>query len=444
MNGTALATTQWATIDELCDRYLGGHPAASALQVMKLAERERPEVRDFVERIFRLMQLSRFRAADISPIISSAIGLMLPGLLPGAWGGSIPPFTWEQRHKRIDQWLTSNRWASLGAGTLLLEMGCGFPPLTAIDAAAGFPDWKILGADVSFDEYLVRDQNGNYACLNSEGDIRYFHCDSTTPANLFALYQDRAATIRHFSELFRGLLPKLPSSSIGDSTAVSYGGAELVRWPLQRYEQRNLKFVQAGIGSEFERVEVIRCFNVLIYFDESFRRAAEEWALRTLRPGGLFLCGADAARTMETRYAVYRSEGERLVSREFAFSIDNVRPFTVVPWFVMHEGESDAWLLARLVGKLRSDDVFRSAYDSRLDQLFEEKRFLIRDRDGLLVNAPSQVPASRWLDVREEILVTLETEGFAEQAAAVLRRAGISAWCNSVGHVAVNPATIAV
>ena len=46
---------RWNTVEELCDRYLGGRPSEAALQVLRNAEQQRPEVRDFVERAFRLM-----------------------------------------------------------------------------------------------------------------------------------------------------------------------------------------------------------------------------------------------------------------------------------------------------------------------------------------------------------------------------------------------------
>jgi hypothetical protein len=188
-------------------------------------------------------------------------------------------------------------------------------------------------------------------------------------------------------------------------------------------------------------VDIIRCFNVLIYFDAQFRRQAEEWALRTLRPGGLLLCGGDSARTTEARYSVYRSENGRLVPREFAFSLDNVRPFTVNPWFALHDGEREVWTLARLIGILRSDDGFRRWYDRRMDELLEEKRLLVRDRDGCLAAAPNQLQPAEWVPARDEILGRLEHEGFTDTAVAVLRKAGIDAWCNQVGHVAVEPAT---
>jgi hypothetical protein len=66
-----------------------------------------------------------------------------------------------------------------------------------------------------------------------------------------------------------------------------------------------------------------------MYFDQDFRHRAERWALDTLNPDGLFICGGDGAKTMEARYSVYQRCDDQLVPREFAFALDNVRPFTV-------------------------------------------------------------------------------------------------------------------
>ena len=137
-------------------------------------------------------------------------------------------------------------------------------------------------------------------------------------------------------------------------------------------------------------------FNVLFYFDATFRTRAEEWALRTLRPGGLFLCGADGNLTFESRYSVYRNESGNLVPKEFAFSLDNLRPPGVMPWFCLHNEEKETFTLARLIGILRSDESFRLDYDSRVDELLAENRIFVRQEDGFLAAASDQLPISEW------------------------------------------------
>jgi len=431
----------WTTIEELFDRHLGSRPSPAVLTQMKKVEKERPEVRRVVELMFRLMEISRVDPKDILPVQAWAIGVALPGFLPDAWGGSVPPFTLENRHKRIDEYLRKTPWGSFGAGTKLLEMGCGFPPQTACDAARFHPDWRITGADPAFDEYLLYDRHGSYACLNASGELRYFHPASGNDRTFRALYEDKPATIRHFSELFQKLAPQLPPSSDGEMASAESDGARLIRNPLRVYEAANLKLVQAGIGAEFAAMDIIRCFNVFSYFDAKFRRDAENWALRTLCPGGLFVCGHDFAYTTEARYTVYRNEDGRLAAKEFAFSIDTVRNFTIAPWFSLHENGSDSWTRAKLTGLLCADDEFRSIYDARYDALIAEKRLYFRDADGCMATAPDQLPQSEWFNAQEEIQLALEREGFAERAVAVLRKSDLRAWVNEVGHVAVDPAT---
>jgi hypothetical protein len=409
---------------------------------LKRLENERGEVRAFVERMFRLMNIYRFDAKDIPPAHAAFLAVALPGALPGAWGGMVPPFTFEERHQAINTYLRRNPWTNLGAGSVLLEMGCGFPPQTAIDAANSLPDWQIVGADPSFDHYVLYDPQGNYACLDIDGRIRYFQTVRPDPAALQALLRDHEATRRRFTALFDSLVSRLPNSVEGQAVTVEHEGARLVRNPLKLYERANLKLIQAGIGSEFPPAHAIRCFNVLVYFDSEFRRKAEDWALRTLHPDGLFVCGADSFKTMDARYSVYRREGDRLAAKELAFTIDLVRPLSTAPWFSMHEGERETWSVAKLVGTLRSVEDLRRAYDQRLDALLAERRMLVRDPDGYITTAPDPLPLTDWQEARLGINAQLVAEGFVDRAVSVLQRAGFHAWRNAVDHIAVDPAEV--
>jgi SAM-dependent methyltransferase len=422
---------RWDKVEELCDRYLGGHPSEAALEVLRNAEQQRPEVRDFVERAFRLMAISKFHPRDFSPFVARFFTVIAPGILPGAWGGIVPPFTLPGRHKKIDAYLRSNKWASFKPGTVLLDVGCGFPPQTAIDAAEAFPEWRVVGLDPTFEQYLLYDERENYACLDGTGKVRYFQAGR--PDEFLRLYSDRNATIQHFSEAFAQLLPRLPSDDRTPST-VEDGGRRLVRNPLSAYERCNLKFVQGGFGSTgLPEAGVVRCFNVLIYYDADFRRQAEEWVARVLRPGGLFVCGRDDSGSLNAHYSVYCSEGGRLVEKEFAFGVETVRHSV---WFALHDGERETWRLAELLGTLRSDREFLNDYDVRLDALLAENRMAIRDENGFLIEPPSAIEPARALSVYQEVVRKIEAE-FTDRAVSVLQRAGLHAWRNSVGHIAV-------
>ena len=351
---------RWNSVEELCDRYLGARPSEAALQVLRDVEQQRPEVRGFVERAFQLMAISKFDARDFTPFAARFFTVIAPGILPGAWGGMVPPFTLPGRHRKIDAYLRANQWANFESGTVMLDLGCGFPPQTSIEAAEAFPEWQIVGVDPTFGDYLLYDERENYACLDRTGGVRYFQ--ARRPEEFMRLYTDRDATIQHFSQAFAQLLPKLPPDDGALSTA-EHDGRRLVRHPLSAYERPNLRFVQGGFGSnDLPEAGVVRSFNVLIYYDADFRRKAEEWVARVLRPGGLFVCGRDDSETLNAYYSVYRSEGGRLVQKEFAFGLETMRHAV---WFTIHDGERETWRLAELLGILRSDRDFLRDFDAQ-------------------------------------------------------------------------------
>jgi hypothetical protein len=433
----------WTSIEDLCDRTFGNRPSALHLTLLKHAENERPEVKDFIERAFRLMVISHAQPQNMTPSLAWILGIMIPRLLPGAWGNVVPPFTLEDRHKLIDAYLRATPWGNFSDGTVLLEMGCGFPPQTAIDAARNFPGWQVIGADLQFDTYVLHDAAGNYACMNAEGQVRYFHPGFSSGANFLALYTDPAATFQQFRALFTTLRDKLPAGNRDGCVSIEHEGARLMQNPIQSYQRPNLTLLQAGLGEETPQADIIRIFNVLFYFDSEFRDRAEEWALRTLRPGGLLLCGGDGSQTLEARYSVYRKEDGRLVAKEFSFGLDNVRPSTIVPMFCLHDEEKETFALATLVGVLRGNQEFRRDYDARFDELLAENKIWIRQEDGFLGPSPEQLASDKWIPAYLSIQQKLEAEGFAERAVSLLRGAGYEAWINPVGHLAVDPQGLA-
>ena len=425
------ATKEWKTVDELCDRYLGGRPAESTLNVLKNAEGQRPEVRDFVERAFRLMARSKFHARDFAPFAARFYTVVAPGILPGAWGGMVAPFTVPGRHKKIDAYLRANPWTNFEPGTVMLDVGCGFPPQTSIDAAESFPEWNVVGADPMFGRYLLYDERENYACMEESGKVRYFQ--PVRPEEYLRLYSDREATIRNFSEAFARLLPRLPADGKTLASA-EHEGKRLVRNPLRAYERANLRFVEGGFGSSgLPEAGIVRSFNVLIYFNGEFRRRAEEWVAQVLRPGGLFICGRDDAESLNAHYSVYRKEGDRLVEKEFAFGLETLR---YSAWFALHDDERETWRLAEILGILRSDREFLRDYDARMDALLAQHRLAVRDANGNLVEPPDVIDPARAFPIYLDMVREIEGE-FTERAVAVLERAGMRAWRNPVGHVAI-------
>jgi hypothetical protein len=119
-----------------------------------------------------------------------------------------------------------------------------------------------------------------YACCSVEGEVRYFSRQPTTDMTTWLrLYADRAATTQRVSVLFEQLVAQLPLPDDGGMCVAADGGSRLTRWPLKQWESPNLRFVQAGVGSrDLPAADVIRCFNVLMYYDAHFRRRFEAWA----------------------------------------------------------------------------------------------------------------------------------------------------------------------
>jgi len=422
---------QWSTVNELCDRYLGGRPAEATLRVLRDAEGQRPEVRDFVERAFRLMARSKLHARDFAPYAARFYTVVAPAILPGAWGGMVAPFTVPGRHKKIDAYLRSSPWVEFTAGTVMLDVGCGFPPQTSIDAAEAFPEWNVVGADPMFGRYLLYDERENYACMEESGKVRYFQ--AMRPEEYLRLYSDRDATLRHFSEAFTQLLPRLPADD-GTLSKAEHEGKRLVRNPLRAFERANLKFLEGGFGSSgLPDAGIVRSFNVLIYFNGEFRRRAEKWVAQVLRPGGVFICGRDDAESLNAHYSVYRKEGERLVEKEFAFGLEAIR---YSAWFALHDDERETWRLAEVLGILRSDREFLRDHDARMDALLAKHRIAVRDVDGNLIEPTDVIEPAKAFPAYIEIVREIEAE-FSERAVAVLQRAGLHAWRNPVGHVAI-------
>jgi hypothetical protein len=325
----------------------------------------------------------------------------------------------------------------------MIELGCGFPPQTAVDASVSFPDWQVIGADPVFDPYLYEDDD-IYACFPLDGRVRYFWRQPGANLNtLMVRFADRGALTQQLSELFEQLVATLPFPDGGDMAVATAGRSRLTRWPLKRWESPNLKFVEAGVGShDLPRADLIRCFNVLMYFDADFRRQFEEWAASILSDGGLAITGVDAPSNSEAHYEVYRKEGNTLVEKEFAFSLDNVRALSIMPCFSLHDDESGALRLAHLVRVIRSDARYRAEFDARFDELLTANDLMVRDADGYLAWAADSSLA-RILADNSALSHQLDRDGLTRGACDILRRSGFTTWRNEAGHIAVDPAGFA-
>ena len=367
--------------------------------------------------------------------------MLAPRVLPSASSGRIPPITAAGRHTRVDEYILANLWHRPARRGVLLDLGCGFPPLTTIDSANRLADWDVIGADPVFGRYLVHDDSGGYAWFTDAMEPRYYQAGLSDPNRSNDVHSDPEATRNRFTALLHELLPLLSGDDPRVAQVAEHREARLVKHPLRQVERPNLRFIEGGIGGvEIDGgVDVIRCMNVLIYFDRAFRTRALEWATSVLVPGGLFICGVNWARSTSSRYSVYQKVGDSLVRREFAFGIDCVRPIDFLSWYTLHDDEAEALLLADAVRTLRSDDTFRIAYDQRLDAILAASGMCPRSADGYLGTMAPDLTTVQREERMEAIGVTLCAERFVEGAVDVLDRAGRTAWVNCVGHVASLP-----
>jgi hypothetical protein len=297
----------------------------------------------------------------------------------------------------------------------------------------------VTGADPSFGGYLVREASGDYAVFDQDARLLFFQPDNRAYDRWTALYKDPAATRARFAGHLERLRGSLATDDDGFGT-VERDGISLVRNPAREFNRDNVTFRPLGIGSgELAGYQVVRCFNVLIYFDDAFRRSALDWLAGALEEGGLFICGVNNTVGGYERYAVYRAENGAMAPKEFAFGIENIRPIELIAVFTLHDDDRDRKRMASLIGLLRGDSSFRADFDRRLDELVVEHGLGARKPDGYLGPLSTDIDARRFIESSATIRNALVQEGFNERAAEVLRRRGYDARVNCVGHIAVDP-----
>lgn len=427
------------TVAGLNAEVFDGRLSASVLRHLAALDQERPEVRAFVRRAFRLMARCRFRAEDVSPFFGWSLGVIVPRMLPGAWGGLVPPTTVDRRHLRFDEYVQR---AFPSSARLFLDVGCGFPPLTTLNTAEHFPDWAVTGVDPCFEHYLVYDPSGDYALFDALLRLRYFQAAVPEPARWDALLRDPAATRERFERLLQRLRPRLPGSDESTFSWTEHDGARLERNPVLRWVRPNLSFVRAEFLTaelKAEHYDVTRCLNVLGYFGAAYRLHARAWAAERLKEGGLYIEGMDWPRSTCARYFVSRRRSGRLQTVEFALSLDNLRPLAVATIFALHDDDPETAALSRVVGLLRADEAFRARFDAAMDRLLEREGLFRRLGDGYVSDLLEERPPSEREAAFEAVERALVADGLVEGAVEALARAGVRAWRNPVGHLAVEP-----
>jgi hypothetical protein len=394
------------------------------------------EAREFIVRMLVLMKRGSIPASEFNSQMIRLLFVVNPAMLPSAWGGRIPPLTSPGRHQKLDTYVRQQTWALNKAQPVFMDLGCGFPPATTADTAKSLPDWSVVGADRSFASFTLYDTEGNYACFNREGQFLYFQ-----PLKK-PLHDNARAARDRFEALFAELSPGLKTVDDSRSETVEKGGNRLVYNHVRDFEMPNLKFIESDIeGLQFRSARVIRCMNVLLYFDKHTRQRMRQSMAALLDPGGLLISGFNDPFGRYARYAVNKKDGEGIRPCEFAFSPDNLRPLGIGPWVTINGEDEDAELLADLTGALRKDHSFWREFSPYVDQLREKYGICSRSSDGFIyfTEEAQATPPEVIMEKTKALWNQIDKEGYTDGAVDALARAGYRAWRNPVGDIAVLP-----
>lgn len=393
-----------------------GRLAPAVLELLARLD-DQPGAQPLVERAAAHMAAARFPATAFNGLLALQLVDIAEHLLPVLAQGFVPTTTFAGRHADLDE-LLADRLHDRPSGTLL-DVGCGFPPLTTVELARRLPAWQVIGTDLSFPALAILDGHGSSAVFDAEGRLRSVHFDHE---RVRAAPYDRETAAAHFSAQRELLLPRLPAAE----REVELHGTRLLRDPVASYAAGNLSFATARIGDRhLPTVQALRCLNVLSYFDGETRRAAREWMAGRLDEGGVCLVGTNYTGGCEARYRWYRRAPQGLVPEEFGFSLDNLRPLGFLPWVDLPGDDDEVATLAGLVGAVRADHNFAESFDRRLDELLGDSGLARRRADGSLEVLSHDV--ERIGPALREAGLELGRDGYGRRAAEILVAAGYEA-----------------
>ena len=422
--------------NDLVEQYLGT-PLPQNLAAIISYQKLPPDTQAFIRRMLVLMKRAAYGVEQFNLALLRWLSVTIPTNLPGAWGGRIPPITLPGRHQKLDAYVADEYRAPFANGPVYVDIGCGFPPVTTADTARALPDWQIYGVDRSFADYVLYDDAGHYACFDHSGEFQYFQA-SLDPSGR-ALSEDPAGTRRRFESLYEDLYPRLAESDKNVSQCVEKDGNRLIQNHIRDFETDNLTLIKNDLMElDLPPAMVIRCMNILIYFDLKSRKKMLSHTGKLLDDEGMLIVGTNGY-GIQTRYAIYRKNNDGLSSNEFAFSLDNLGHIVFMPWFTMHENDPEAMLLAGLTGTARRDRQFWQSFSGRLDELLKNQEICFRGPDGFLHPLTEEMPLTEYFQKNAAIWWQLEEDGYSEQTVEALKRAGHKAWINGVGHIAVEP-----
>ena len=425
------------SFDALVAHYLGGQlpkEMASAISFPALPS----EVQRFIARMLILMQKADFPATDFTPTLIWQLSHIIPGFLPCAWNGRVPPLTLPRRNEKLDAYVAGHSWPDRLESPVFVDMGCGFPPITTTDAAATLSGWRVFGVDRSFFDYVVHDGDGNYACFDGQGVFQYFQPRMDRAGD--RIYRNPAEVRLRFERIFEDLHPLLSKAKNRETETVERNEHTLIRHPIRNYEAPNLTFIE----SEMENAQVppahaIRCMNTLMYFEPETRQRMLVRVGALLTESGILIAGTNQMNGACCRYAVYKRDNRSIEPTEFALSLDNLGPIGVMPWYTLHNDDPEAMLLADVIRRIRADRSFWREFTQRLDELMAHHGLFRRHGNGFLYASEGEHWATDFAQRISRLWRQADEEGFTDGAVAALNRAGYAAWKNPVGDIALRP-----
>jgi len=424
------------TLNSLVEEFLGEALPDCLVQNVTFADLS-GEAQKFLLRAIALMKSAGYSSSDFNPPLLRWLLTTVPSLLPGAWGGRIPPLTIPGRHKKFDDYVADQKQDHQTELNVLIDIGCGFPPMTTIDTAKKFIDWHIYGVDKSFADYVLYDRDGHYACFDQHGRLQYYQALMNSKGRDF--YSDPSAARNHFNKLFSLLFPLLEDNNSADSKTVDKDGNRLIQNHIRDFETDKLTFVESDIGElELSPAKVVRCMNVLIYFKPEIRKRLLRKAGQLLDNDGILIAGTNGF-GVQSRYTVYQKRTDGLLLSEFAFSLDNLGHIVFMPWLTIHANDPEAILLAELIGIIRANQSFWSNFSIRQNELLKSHGICQRKADGFLHFPEEELVPDEYLKRNVSIWQQMEEDGYLGGVVDVLKRSGYDAWINSVGDIAIQP-----
>ena len=80
-------------VERLNKTYFDGRMSPAAMGALAGLPQQSAEMQAVAERMCKYMRVARLGAVNFSDSLAFLIGTIFPGLVPGAWGGKVPPIT---------------------------------------------------------------------------------------------------------------------------------------------------------------------------------------------------------------------------------------------------------------------------------------------------------------------------------------------------------------